>query len=90
MSEGLKQFCHQTRIVIEDIKGEMRTAIATAIKICPTLENEAKANFTIAYRHLEDARMRFGKVIQAMEGGVSIWDEVDKKAVEETDNDPSR
>jgi len=81
MSEGLKQFCHQTRLVIEDIKGEMRSAIAAAININGDLENEAKANITLAYRHLEDARMRFGKAIQAMEGGVSIWDEVDKKAV---------
>lgn len=35
---------------------------------------EAIANIMLAYRHLEDARMRLGKVIQAVDGGVSIYD----------------
>lgn len=35
---------------------------------------EAIANVMLAYRHLEDARMRLGKVIQAADGGVSILD----------------
>ena len=35
---------------------------------------EAIANVMLAYRHVEDARMRLGKVIQACEGGVSIYD----------------
>ena len=35
---------------------------------------EMKANIMLAYRHLEDARMRLGKVIQAYNGGVSIFD----------------
>jgi len=45
-----------------------------------TPENEAadvgeiKANATLAYRHIEDARMRLGKVIQANDGGVSVYD----------------
>jgi len=36
--------------------------------------SEMHANITLAYRHLEDARMRLGKVIQAAEGGVSCYD----------------
>jgi len=36
--------------------------------------SEMHANLTLAYRHLEDARMRLGKVIQASEGGVSCYD----------------
>lgn len=32
---------------------------------------EVAANITIAYRHLEDAAMRFGKAIQASDTGVS-------------------
>jgi len=32
------------------------------------------ANITLAFRHLEDARMRLGKVMQAFQGGVSIFD----------------
>ena len=36
--------------------------------------SEAYANVTIAYRHLEDASMRLGKAIQALEfGGISCW-----------------
>lgn len=35
---------------------------------------EMKANIMLSYRHLEDARMRLGKVIQAEDGGVSVYD----------------
>jgi hypothetical protein len=28
----------------------------------------------LAYRHLEDASMRLGKVMQALDGGVSVYD----------------
>ena len=37
-------------------------------------KGEAIANIMLAYRHLEDARMRLGKAIQATEGGVSVYD----------------
>lgn len=35
---------------------------------------EVMANITLAYRHLEDAKMRLGKVIQHLSGGVSVCD----------------
>lgn len=35
---------------------------------------EVKANIMLAYRHVEDATMRLGKVLQALNGGVSIYD----------------
>ena len=35
---------------------------------------ESKANIMLAYRHLEDASMRLGKVIQAQDGGKSVYD----------------
>lgn len=35
---------------------------------------EVMANLTLAYRHLEDASMRLGKVLQAYDGGVSVYD----------------
>ena len=35
---------------------------------------EVMANLTLAYRHLEDASMRLGKVLQAHDGGVSVYD----------------
>lgn len=36
--------------------------------------SEMMANLTLAYRHLEDCSMRFGKAIQAFDGGVSVYD----------------
>jgi hypothetical protein len=35
---------------------------------------EMLANVALAYRHLEDARMRLGKAIQAYDGGISVYD----------------
>lgn len=35
---------------------------------------EVPANVTLAYRHLEDASMRLGKALQALDGGVSVYD----------------
>lgn len=40
----------------------------------PRDAGEMKANIMLAFRHLEDARMRLGKAIQASEGGVSCYD----------------
>lgn len=37
-------------------------------------KGEYIANITLAFRHLEDARMRLGKAIQALDGGISIYD----------------
>jgi len=37
-------------------------------------DGEAVANLMLAYRHLEDASMRLGKVIQALDNGVSVYD----------------
>ena len=34
---------------------------------------EMAANLTLAYRHLEDARMRLGKAVQAYDGGKSCY-----------------
>ncbi len=36
--------------------------------------HEMAANATLAYRHLEDARMRLGKVLQVLDGGTSCYD----------------
>lgn len=35
---------------------------------------EVMANLTLSYRHLEDASMRLGKVLQHLNGGVSHYD----------------
>lgn len=36
---------------------------------------EVIANLMLAYRHLEDASMRLGKAIQAIDGGASVYDQ---------------
>jgi hypothetical protein len=36
---------------------------------------EPASNLMLAFRHLEDARMRLGKAIQAMNGGTSCYDQ---------------
>ncbi len=38
------------------------------------LNGEAIANAVLAFRHLEDSAMRLGKVLQALNGGVSQYD----------------
>lgn len=38
-----------------------------------------KANITLAFRALEDSRMRLGKVMQACQGGISIFDKQEKE-----------
>lgn len=44
---------------------------------------EAIANATLAYRHLEDASMRLGKMLQALDGGVSVYDKTTTVDVQE-------
>lgn len=36
---------------------------------------EVAANLILAFRHLEDASMRIGKMLQAFDGGVSVYDD---------------
>lgn len=36
--------------------------------------SESIANLVLAKRHLEDASMRLGKVLQHLDGGVSVYD----------------
>ena len=40
----------------------------------PGQRGEMKANIMLTYRHLEDARMRVGKILQAAGDGISILD----------------
>lgn len=44
---------------------------------------EMIANTELAYRHLEDARMRLGKALQAKNGGTSIYDKKEEVDTEE-------
>jgi hypothetical protein len=53
----------------------IKTVAADVLALKSVCDNgEAIANVMLAYRHLEDASMRLGKAIQALDGGVSVYD----------------
>ena len=78
MSEEAKKECHQIRLYIEDVKKRTAAMFDQVIEADPASIDEARANMKLAYRHLEDARMRLGKVIQAIDGGTSVYDKTEQ------------
>jgi len=76
---SIEDALHALRADIEIVKQEV-----TAVRIFArdTEDNgELMANIVLSFRHLEDARMRLGKAIQALGDGVSIYDK-DEEASE--------
>lgn len=75
---SLEERCRDFRIQIKDIgdnvKWLMGDHLFVGSQLHPNQHSEMKANIMLAYRHLEDARMRIGKVLQAAGDGVSILD----------------
>ncbi len=74
---NIKDLCFREREKIEELKKQV-----FALQQHDTFGNEQssqyqhsemKANIMLAYRHLEDARMRLGKVVQAYDGGKSVY-----------------
>lgn len=64
---------------IRDIGSQVKALMNDTIFIPANLPSisdsgEMKANIMLSYRHLEDARLRLGKVIQAYDGGTSVYD----------------
>jgi hypothetical protein len=62
---------------VNDLRGAIKETAAETLAMRAGLigaEAEAVANLMLAYRHLEDASMRLGKVLQALDGGVSVYD----------------
>ncbi len=66
-----KQFREEILIIERNVKAMMAIDAGEAGEKADV--GETKANIMLAYRHLEDARMRLGKVIQAQDGGVSCY-----------------
>ncbi len=57
------------------MRADIKQIAAKVLAMKASMDNgEAIANVMLAYRHLEDASMRLGKVIQAVDGGVSVYD----------------
>ena len=74
--EDFRECCFDLRIDIENLKHKVKKL--NTFKFAPQPDNaldtsEIWHNLQIVYRHLEDARMRVGKAIQAYDGGESCY-----------------
>lgn len=91
VSQGFEETCAFLRGRLEETKAKIASLfkhqdLLLAVEqlkgpgcLRQTRGGEALANLTLVYRHLEDARMRLGKAMQAMQGGVSILDKPERK-----------
>ena len=71
MEQDFKNLLTQQRTDIGSVAGHVKSLMKHTVFLAPgpTMDvAETKANIMLAYRHLEDARMRLGKAIQAFEG----------------------
>jgi hypothetical protein len=70
--------CAMHREMIQGIEVTTRQLLTSPVfngeERYPGQHGEMKANITLAVRHLEDARMRVGKVMQHADNGVSCFD----------------
>lgn len=67
-----KSECENFRRRLKVIADDMMSVRAGHLDM--RANGEVIANFMLAYRHLEDASMRLGKAIQAIDGGISVYD----------------
>ena len=88
-NKWLEETCGSLRSDIEALKKRVLNMLAFPVEveadITEEVLNEMKANTKLSYRHLEDSRMRLGKVLQAYQGGVSIYDKGENKGDNEGD-----
>jgi len=78
LEHPFKESCFDLRGKIERLKLEIQRLKLTPVfqgksAGSPMDTNEMGANLQLAYRHLEDARMRLGKAVQAYDGGTSCY-----------------
>lgn len=76
--KDFKECCFDLRGEIEILKKRAKSlkdnaCCVTASPEPPIDYGEVAANLQLAYRHLEDARMRLGKAVQAYDGGISVY-----------------
>lgn len=84
MTEDCQRQMTEEEIKCKALRNEVRDLAAKVILLKADYQGredefsgqtaEMIANVMLAYRHLEDARMRIGKVMQQLQGGVSIFD----------------
>ena len=74
MDSDIKEICFEYReVILNNSIGVKALMQHSDIGKNPVATGEMKANIMLAYRHLEDARMRLGKVVQAYDGGTSCY-----------------
>lgn len=71
IKEEITVFYRQTLSLLVEKTSEFKAILLAADELEGQNKEEMIANVTLALRHIEDASMRFGKVIQASAGGVS-------------------
>lgn len=78
MEPKLEEICDKARIDIKNIELEIRGLMYHSIfrgeQKFLNQHAEMKGNVMLVVRHLEDARMRLGKVLQYADDGISILD----------------
>ena len=86
MNETLESQCERLRGNIKDTADEVKAMMESDAfdeeEIFTRQHSEMKANIMLSYRHLEDARMRLGKVMQQIQGGISKYDKDDDNTVD--------
>ena len=84
-NEVAKVYCDNLRVILKGVARDVKE-LGDYLKAneleAPADKGEAIANAMLSYRHLEDASMRVGKVLQALNGGDSVYD---RNAVGNTD-----
>ena len=76
MGEEIKDACFNLRKEILDLAtrtNDLMNHSDLIGKANDEKHGEMRANIKLAYRHLEDSRMRIGKVVQACDGGTSCY-----------------
>jgi len=78
MEKEFKESCNDLRLqaltLANNVRALLRHSDVEQINLLPATHSEIRENIMLSYRHLEDARMRLGKAIQAFEGGPSCYD----------------
>lgn len=75
--DEIKECCFKLREEIESTKATVlelkKHEVFSGEQTAEGQHGEMKANIMLSFRHLEDARMRLGKVVQAIDGK-SVYD----------------
>ena len=78
MEAAIESFAEKLRRLIKEeedaVRRLMKHGVFDGEQAFANQHSEMKANIMLAVRHLEDARMRLGKVCQYADDGVSIFD----------------